>query len=209
MGLVTWPPWPCSHTFYHSWDEGIQRWMNCMELMAPKKKTVGTYFSSQELGTGYSMLYPHWVFWCGNKVVRPAFIFIQPAALLYKRKGITFGLMRKKSTKHARTWQLLQAGSLSVSFSEQPDHQGMDCKPSKSKDRVCDRCPRWLAMHWLHPLEQGPSTYNPDFSKAILENLWECRHLLSPCLATAGVLKYREFTKTWNEMIRFFSACAP
>ena len=71
----------------------------------------------------------------------------------------------------------------------------MDCKPAKSKDRICDRCPRWLAMHWLHPLEQGPSTYNPDFSKAILENLWECRHLLSPCLATAGVLKYREFTR--------------
>ena len=23
-----------------------------------------------------------------------------------------------------------------------------------------------------YPLEQGPSTYNPDFSKAILENLW-------------------------------------
>ncbi len=117
---------------------------------------------SHELGTGCI----HGVIW--QQSCEATFIFIQPAALLYKGKGITFGLMvqrscqslkqrEKKSTKHARTWQLLQAGLLSVSFSEQPYHQGMDCKPSKSKDRVRDRCPRCLAMHWLHHLSKTNS----------------------------------------------------
>ena len=46
-----------------------QRWMNCMELIAPRKKTVGTF--------------DYWAYWCHDKNKEEESIFNMYSCLIY------------------------------------------------------------------------------------------------------------------------------